>query len=129
MISAHTIDDIHPNHEDFFTTFEMKCSYCSHWKIHQVLSSTTEFELMDHSTCTCDLKKYGTVCCPEGLECILKNDQSLVDKINYVPKLSTLTMLLNKLRHMVNEDENDGPNFFFLKCQKIIQKSVQNKIK
>ena len=126
MISAQAIDDIHPKDEDIFTTFEMKCSNCSHWRIHQVLSSTTNFERMDHSTCICDLKKYGTVCCPEGLECILKNDESLVDEIN-VPKLSTMAMLLNKLHQKVDEDENDGPNFFFLKCQKIMQQTLQRK--
>ena len=27
--------------EDFFTTFEMKCTHCNYWKIHQILSSTS----------------------------------------------------------------------------------------
>ena len=111
--------------EDFFTTFELKCSDCQHWKVHQVLSSNSKFELKNHFTCLCDLKKpYSTICCEQGLECALNCDPSLVDEIQSVPMLSTLAMLLKKLEGSVNQEENDGPNFFFLRCQKIIQQAM-----
>ena len=112
--------------EDFFTTFEMKCVDCLNWKIHQVLSSTTKFELTNHATCICDLKNFNTTCCAEGLAYTLKINPSLVEEIE-VPQLSTMDMLLKKLGNVgVFYDVNDGPNFFFLKCQEIIKNAAKN---
>ena len=113
------------HYEDFFTTFEMKCGNCQNWKIHQILSSTSKFEMTNHASCVCDLKNFNLVCCPQGLEYLLKICPELANEIANVPEKSTLDMLLQKLHNVKNcHDENDGPNFFFLKCQQIIARAL-----
>ena len=101
---------------DFFTTFEMKCSDCNHWKIHQELSSTTTIDLKRHRTCSCDLLSFGTVCCADGLTWLLEFEPELVWKIKSTPKLST-SMLLKKCSNQRHDDDEKT----FLQCEFIIE--------
>ena len=103
--------------EDFFTTFEMKCTHCNYWKIHQILSSTSTIDLKHHSTCTCDLLNFGTVCCADGLSSLLEFEPEFVWKIKDTPMLSTVSMLLKKCSNQGHDDDDET----YLKCEAIIQ--------
>ena len=105
------------NKELFFTTLESKCINCNYWKIHHVLSSSTEFVKDTHATCICDLLSYSTVCCPEGFRLLLKKKPDLAMRIEAPPMLSTLSMLL-KQNSSVNDDTNEE---VFSECKKILQ--------
>ena len=106
----------HKEDMDFFTTFEMKCSDCNHWKIHQVLSSTSTIDLKHHPTCICDLLSFGTVCCADGLAWLLEIEPELVWKIKKIPMLSTISMLLKKCSNQGHDDDET-----YLKCKSIIE--------
>ncbi len=110
---------------DFFTTFEMKCPDCNNWKIHQVLSSTSTIDLKEHPTCSCDLLNFGTVCCTDGLVWLLEIEPELVWKIQSIPTLSTISMLLKKCSNQGQDDDDE----IYLKCKSIIEqyKSSFNK--
>ena len=105
--------------QDFFTTFEYKCIVCKNWKIHQVLSSTTEFIENSHSTCTCDVINHGTVCCPLGLKLLLNEQPELTTKIKFPPMYTTLTMLLKQNSSAKLYDDK----YVFVECKKIMYKS------
>ena len=102
----------------FFTTLESKCINCKNWKIHQVLSSSTEFVEDIHATCICDLLSFGTVCCPQGFRLLLEKQPELVMKIKSPPMLSTLSMLLKQYSSVVDDDSCDE---VFLECKEILQ--------
>ena len=102
----------------FFTTLESKCVNCKNWKIHQVLSSSTEFVEDIHATCICDLLSFGTVCCPQGFRLLLEKQPELVMKIQSPPMLSTLSMLLKQYSSVVDDDSCDE---VFLECKEILQ--------
>ena len=102
----------------FFTTLESKCVDCKNWKIHQVLSSSTEFVEDLHSTCSCDLFSFGTVCCPRGFKILLEKQPELVMKIQSPPMLSTLSMLLKQYSSVVDDDSHSE---VFLECKEILE--------
>ena len=102
----------------FFTTLESKCVNCKNWKIHQVLSSSTEFVEDIHATCICDLLSFGTVCCPRGFKILLEKQPELVMKIQSPPMLSTLSMLLKQYSSVVDDDSHGE---VFLECKEILE--------
>ena len=108
----------HKEDIDFFTTFEMKCTDCNNWKIHQILSSTSTIDLQHHPTCICDLLNFGTVCCTDGLVWLLEFEPELVWKIQSIPALSTISMLLKKCSNQGHNDDDDETH---LKCKSIIE--------
>ena len=102
--------------QDFFTTFEYKCTDCKNWKIHQVLASSTEFIENSHFTCICHLLRYGAVCCPQGFRLLLEEQPELVTKLKSPPTFTTLTMLLKQnFTGGLNDDDA------FLECKEIFQ--------
>ena len=87
----------------YFSTFEQKCKLCQRWQCHEVISSKTDLNLLNHSTCICNLINYGGVCCVFGYKTLLSDEKELITYLGE-PKGSNLYINLTTISPCIASD-------------------------